>query len=441
MNDKLKKAEKIQGEVTDLLTAINKEERQASAEEREKLKAQQAEIDDLLEMAEIEEKSKRTNADMNTPVNDGTEMPDPQPESNKSIWGGAVNPDTGRNPIGFGNFMMAVKNAANGRNIDERLIKNTSGNMQSNIPDEGGFAIDSEFKGQLISEMIQTGIMVSQCTKDPVGEGKNGASWYDFDETSRATGSRMGGLRGYWGDEASSFTLSKPKLRKLELTLDKKLMGLALPTYEMMQDASFMGSKMYGWFKEEFSWLLDEAVYSGPGGGRPLGVLNADVTVEVAKEDGQEDDTITFENILKMYSRMMVSSMRNAKWYINQFALPQLATMGIVIGAGGVPVYLPASGVAGAPFGTLMGLPVQPIEQASKLGDKGDIVLGDFSKYQLIDKGDVKADSSIHVYFSTGEEAFRFIYRVDGRPMKDSSVTAADGSGNTISPFVTLADR
>jgi HK97 family phage major capsid protein len=81
-----------------------------------------------------------------------------------------------------------------------------------------------------------------------------------------------------------------------------------------------------------------------------------------------------------------------------------------------------------------------PIEQCSTLGDKGDIILADFSQYLLIDKGQMQNATSIHVKFVNDETAFRFVYRLDGQPMWNSALTPYKGS-DTLSPFVTLAER
>ncbi len=125
---------------------------------------------------------------------------------------------------------------------------------------------------------------------------------------------------------------------------------------------------------------------------------------------------------------------------MNQEIEPQLDGLVLPVGTGGVPVYLPPGGIADSPYGRLKGRPVIPIEQAAALGDKGDLMLADFSQYQLIDKGGVQAASSMHVQFLTDEMVFRFIYRVDGQPSWKASLTPYKGS-NKLSPFVTLAAR
>jgi HK97 family phage major capsid protein len=118
---------------------------------------------------------------------------------------------------------------------------------------------------------------------------------------------------------------------------------------------------------------------------------------------------------------------------INQAVIPQLINLTI----GNWPVYVPASGLSGAMYSSIMGRPVIEVEYASALGTTGDIMLASLSNYQTITKGGIKADSSIHVAFTTDETAFRFVYRVDGSPLWSSALTPFKGSA-TQSPFVVL---
>ena len=141
----------------------------------------------------------------------------------------------------------------------------------------------------------------------------------------------------------------------------------------------------------------------------------------------------------------MAGSRPNSIWLINQDCEPQLHAMSLAVGTGGVPVYMPAGGIAAAPYSTLFGRPVIPIEQCPVLGDVGDIILGDFSMYKAIDKGGMQSDVSIHVRFIYDEQVFRFVYRFDGQPVLASAITpysaGATTATATLSHFVALAAR
>jgi len=365
---------------------------------------------------------------------DGVEVPENQPARQ--------NPKDQARPFkSLGEQLVAIaQSSRQGATIDNRLleIQNASGANES-IPSEGGFLVQQDFATELIQNIHETAVLASKCTRIPISANANSVKMLGVDETSRATGSRWGGVQGYWADEAATITASKPKWRKIELTLNK-LMALYYATDELLADSQALEGILRQAFTEELAFLTDDAIYRGTGAGRPLGVLNAGCLVSVTAEAGQAADTVVYENIVKMWSRMPQRSRANAVWYINQELEPQLHQMYLAIGTAGVPVYLPANGVAGQPYGTLFGRPVIPIEHASAPGDVGDILLADMSQYLLADKGGVQTASSMHVKFEYDEMAFRVTYRVDGQPKLAKSITPYKGS-NAMSPFVALAAR
>jgi HK97 family phage major capsid protein len=307
------------------------------------------------------------------------------------------------------------------------------------VGSDGGFLVQTDFNNELLGEIISGGTLASRTRQINIGAGKNGVKFNVFDETSRATGSRYGGVRAYWLAEGGQKTASRPKLRQIEILL-QKMAAMYVATDELLEDTTALESVVRPAFIEEMAFTLDDALWRGTGAGMPLGILNADVLVTVSKETGQAADTVILENVDKMLVRMLPGSVGKASWYINQEVWPQLFNLQQVIGVGGVPAFI-APGTAGAsPFGNLRGRPVEVIEQASAIGDLGDIVLADWSQYALIRKGGIKSDSSIHVYFDTDETAFRWVLRVNGRPWRHSSITPYKGS-STLSPFIALQAR
>ena len=308
------------------------------------------------------------------------------------------------------------------------------------IDSEGGFLVATDFSTQLLSRAYATGQVSSRTFKLPLSSNANSISIPAIDETSRADGSRYGGIRVYWADEAATVTATKPKFRRVRLELEK-LMGLCYATEELLQDASAIEAYISRAFGEEFGFKLDDACINGTGAGQNLGILNSDAYVSVAKETGQAAKTIVANNIIKMWSRMWAPSRLNAVWYINQDIEPQLATLSLPVGTGGVSVYLPANGLSTSPYSTLYGRPVIPIEQCATLGTVGDIILADMSQYLMIDKGGLKAESSMHVRFLYDEMAYRWTYRCNGAPWWNSVLTPKSGSTNTLAPFVVTAVR
>ena len=280
------------------------------------------------------------------------------------------------------------------------------------------------------------GQIVSRCRTLPIGPNSNGVKIPGVDEASRVNGSRWGGLQAYWAEEAGTITASKAKFKRVELEL-RKLVALTYVTDELLSDATALGAYVSGVLPQELTFKLEDAIINGTGAGTPLGIMNSGALVTVTAEGSQTADTVNEKNVLKMFARLPVSSRATAVWFINQDVEPQLPQMVI----GQQPVYLPPGGLVGTqPFGTLLGRPVIPVEFCATVGDLGDIILADMSQYLMARKGGIKADTSIHVKFTTDEQAFRFIMRVDGQPAWSTAVTPYKGS-NTLSPFITLAAR
>ena len=360
------------------------------------------------------------------PEDRSTEKPEVKPTPAK---------DNEKRFASFGEQLMAAYRAAMpGGKVDERLSTRAASGLNETTPSDGGFLVQQDFVTELLKRTYETGILASKVKKIPISTNANGMKINAIDEDSRANGSRWGGVQTYWEGEADEITASKPKFRQMELSL-KKLTGLCYATDELLQDAAALEAVIRQAFAEEFGFKIDDAILSGSGEGEPLGILNSGAIVTVAKEASQTD-TITMENLIKMWNRLWSRSRANAVWYINQELEPYLYTLKI----GDKPVYIPAGGLSEKPYGTLFGRPVVPIEQCSAAGEVGDIILADIGQYLLIDKGGVKAASSIHVRFLYDENVFRFIYRVDGKPIWTKPLTPYKGSA-TVSPFVTLAKR
>ena len=172
----------------------------------------------------------------------------------------------------------------------------------------------------------------------------------------------------------------------------------------------------------------------------PLGIQNAACFINQAIESGQATDTVVFENLVNMWARLVPSSQQNAVWLAPPNMLPQLMLMSMAIGTAGVPVYLPPGGASGAPYGTIFGRPVLINEFSPTLGDADDLVLADFSQYQLINKNGLKSAVSAHIKFAEDEMAFRFTYRVDGQPLWKSEMTQFKNA-DTLGPFIGLVTR
>lgn len=342
----------------------------------------------------------------------------------------------------LGEQLQAVATVAKtqGRVVDNRLLAALGQN--ESVDAEGGFLIAPEYSAELFKRTYDVGLITSRCFQQPMSS--NILKMNAVDEDSRADGSRWGGLQAYWAAEAAAYTSSKAKFRQMQLTANK-LIALVYATEEQLEDGTALAAYINQAVPDELSFKMDDAAFNGPGDGMPLGVLFSNAAYVQAKDAGQAAKTVSSANILNMWSHLYGRSRKNAAWFINQDVEPQLYPLAFQNASGAVlftgPMYTPP-GVNGnnSEYGLLMGKPVIPVEQCATLGTQGDIVLADMSQYILGKKGGVRADSSIHVAFLTGEQAFRFMLRTDGQPLWKKPLTPKNGT-NLLSPFVTLQAR
>jgi HK97 family phage major capsid protein len=342
----------------------------------------------------------------------------------------------------LGEQALAILNAGRNGRVDPRLYNTTSG-LNETVGSDGAFLVQKDFSAELLQDLFATGGLWSKVgTRVPITGNANGTVIWGVDETSRAS-STWGGVVVYMVPEAGQITASRPKFRRIELNL-KKAAGLCYATDENLADAAQLESIIKRGFSSAMGFKLDDLLINGTGAGEPLGFLNSGSLVTVAAETGQSAGTITAENVIKMYSRMFAASLPNAVWLINQNTLPQLLTMSLAVGTGGVPVYLPPGNtLVNAPGGALMGRPVYPIEQAASVGTIGDIMFVDVQNgYVVAEKGGLKSDMSIHMRFDYDESVFRFILRMDGQPLRATALTPyKGGSSYTQSHAIALATR
>lgn len=351
----------------------------------------------------------------------------------------------------FGDQMIAIaKVAMSGDHTgqsDNRLkfgqiAVGRSAGANETIASEGGFLVQEDFSTALLKLVHDTSSIIGRTTNIPISSNSNALKLPTIDETSRARGSRWGGVRAYWLAEGEQKLDSKPKFGEISLALNK-IAALGYATDELLQDSTALQAVMSQGFTEEIRFEVEDSIVNGNGVGKPLGFMNSGAVITVTKDSGQANGTITFNNLVRMLDRLPVRSRRNAVWLVADSQVETALYSIMLPGAAGFPIYLPPgqfSPAGNTVYGTLLGRPVIPVEYLPALGALGDIALVDLSEYVMIDKGGIQAAESMHVRFIYDEMTFRMVYRVDGKPAWRQPVTTANGAV-TKSPFVVLQAR
>lgn len=335
----------------------------------------------------------------------------------------------------LGEQLKAIRNAAAG-SVDERLYKvnNDVKGAQTGVGSDGGYAIQEDFAGVILDTAAETGEILKRVNRHTISSNANSMRWVTTDETDISE-TVFGGVQMHWATEGGTVNASKPKFKEVKCDLEK-MMGFAYVTSEMLEDVAFMSSFLSRCFTVATQRLLESAIIGGSGSGQPLGILESDATVEVAKETSQTAATINTDNILKMWQRGYHRYRNNMVWLCHPDCEEQLQRLEM----NGDSIWMPEGGLTVAPYQRVLGRPVIYTDQCSALGTAGDILLADLSKYILLTKGSARQDWSMHVEFLTDQQCFRMVLRCNGRPEVDAPVTLKNTT-LTRSPFVTLADR
>jgi HK97 family phage major capsid protein len=308
--------------------------------------------------------------------------------------------------------------------------------MNIAINADGGFLIPSEFSTAILTAMAETGVIAPKCRNFPVN---NNLALPFVNITTQAT-SWTGGATVYKPAEGVAKTASLPQFAKAEMHLHK-MACVIYSTDELLADSPMaLQTFLTTMASTEFALTKDEDIVNGSGAGECLGVLKAPCLIAITKETDQDADTIVTENVLKMWGRLYNPSRANAVWLIAQDALPQIAALTIDVGTGGAPVFI--ADLKNPLGATLLGRPIIWSPHCQTIGDQGDIILADFSQYLTISKAGagMETATSIHLKFLEDETIFRFVIRFDGQPWWASAITPKHGT-NTVSPFITLAER
>lgn len=314
--------------------------------------------------------------------------------------------------------------------------------MNEGVGEDGGFLIPAEFRESIMKLVEGEDSLLSMA--DASTTARNAVS----QPVDKTTPWGSSGIQVYWEGEGQAASASGAKFEQTTLRLNK-LFARIDASDELLDDAPQLESYLRVKTPEVMTSVINLAMVQGNGVGKPLGFMNSPALVTVAAETSQPADTIHHRNLVKMMGRMYAPSWPRATWLMHQDVWAQLPLLSFRdVGAypstatgTAVPAYMPPSGIAGAPYGTLFGRPIKLLEAMETIGDLGDIALVDMKQYRAVTKaGGTRVDTSIHLKFDTDETVFRFIFRLAGAPWWSSTISPRDGS-NTRSPFITLASR
>lgn len=327
------------------------------------------------------------------------------------------------------------------RKIDT-AIKSMSSDVKAGVgmsefaDQEGASFVPIDRANEVWARAMSEENLLSLVDVTPVsGNGYEMSAWQD---KSRATaGLLFGGARAYWGDEGSQMTNTKPATRKIQWKLNK-LYVLMYATEELLEDTVALDSRLTKVAGACFAHKINSAIVRGTGAGQPLGLLNSACKITQAAVSAQGVNTVVGTNVVAMLARRSPGT--GHIWLHNIDIEPQIKELNFrITNTAGVYLYQPAGSLrdGSTSLAALDGKRMIETEHCSALGTEGDLILWQPSSYGAIVKSTgIKQGVSMHLRFDFDEVAFKWTFRMDGRPFWDDVLTPTNGA--TRSPIVTL---
>jgi len=327
-------------------------------------------------------------------------------------------------------FISAKKSGVYSDNFKKALVLSDAGN--ETIGADGGVLVPDDISASILAhDSVNADLNLLSKTSNLTVSG-NSISIPELDNSDQsADATRFGGVVAYWLNELDSKTKSKPKFKESNYRLEK-LAVLVPVSDELLEDANGLEGRINSLAGSAIVDKQNQAILAGDGVGKPQGIIGHSGTVSSPTDANRTTSApITVAGLTGMYDRLLNKS--NATWLINQELRSSISRLDF----GGAPV-MSGANLQGAPFQFILGIPVIWTDICKAPATEGDIILGNLSGYQSVTKGGVKSDVSMHLYFDQDATAFRFVFRMAGKPMFGDAVTPLNGV-NKMSNFVTLA--
>jgi len=342
-----------------------------------------------------------------------------------------------------GQYLADVKEAGCSGRAPERLEKamvliakaaGTPGQVISNDPD-GGFAVPTETRMELEGATLEASVVRQSATILPMStKSLKRTRVQDYD---RSGGAVSGGAIAYWEPENATLTSSKIQTESVEHNL-QKLTALGFMSHEAMTFSAVSGGLLVQELGKAMA-LAEECAFltDGTGAGMPQAIMNAAAKLAITRTVKK---SVIQNEIVNMIARLRIKQAGSVKWVANQELLPAFSQLNIAVGTAGAPIWIPSNDASKGFPGTLYGYPVQWSEYAKSAGTAGDLILGDFSQYEIGDYvSGPEAAESMHIKFLEAQTAYRVIKYLDGQVSPKKVFTPKNGA--TRAPFVHLTTK
>lgn len=323
------------------------------------------------------------------------------------------------------------------RNLGEMLQAIESGdsdrlrelrNMAGGVGTTGGFAVPEIWWEEVWNSGVEASVALDRCTVFQMESDTLHVAGFDSEDHSNGP---IANVAGSWLAEDTAASRVTPKMRQINYVANKLGIYIGI-TSEAMEDSAALSKSVAPMMTASLAFTLDEAILVGNGVAKPLGILNCPATI--ARGRGAAN-TIVFADLRGMLGRLLPTSLGNAVWVVSPSAFALL--VGVEVASTTGHLAMSSTPGAGRLDMQLLGHPVRVSEKLPALGEKGDVMLADFSYYGLGLRSGGRLEKTNAAQWTSDVIDWRLLVRADGTGLVSKALTPA-GGGDTLSPFVVL---
>jgi len=233
-------------------------------------------------------------------------------------------------------------------------------------------------------------------------------------EQDLTTGSEdfFGGVSLTWTEEGGSKTVTKPEFGTVTLSCHE-LSCFTVVTEILMADSAInIGNLLVQLFQGAWWHGTDKAFLNGAGNTRPLGIMNdPGVNLQTRVLAGR----VHYEDVFNMATVLPSPFDAGAVFFMNKACFMSLRKQKDTTGRPVIDLSDGYNSFGEGIAGYAAGYPIVMSDyKTAAMGSRGDVILGNWSRYFIGERADLRVDMSRHAEFQNNRVAFRASGRVGG---------------------------
>lgn len=354
---------------------LSEEDAKTYAEMEQKVKDMGIEIERMQAMDDIE-------AELNKPVN--------TPITHKPVTDNQPNKKTGRASDEYKKAMMSALRSN---------FRNVSNVLQEGVDSDGGYLVPEEYDSRLIDVLTEENVFRGLATTITT----SGERKINIAATKPAAA---------WIDEGEPLTFGDSTFSQINLDAHKLHVAVKV-TEELLYDNAFnLETHIIDMFAKALSNAEEDAFLNGDGVGKPLGIFAENGGAELGVT-AASSVAITADEIINLVYSLKRPYRKNAKFLMNDQTIAVIRKLKDGNGNGN---YLWQPSVQVGEPDRLFGYEVLTSQYAPTIGvGKPIIAFGDFSYYNIGDRGTRSFAELKELFAGNGMVGFVAKERVDGK--------------------------